>query len=506
MSTLATEYKAKLNNKDVPEKYLIARGSLWEYNKLINPKFFRESRPHLRELADTLQAIYEHRIIKYQEEEIWKIISQEEKVGLDAAGTEYIICRNLVIDIPPRHGKSYSLSQFCDWAFGRNRENKIIAVTYNDILAGRFSVNVRDGIEATKVDDEITVFHDIFQDVNIKYGDSAKGMWSLEGQYFSYLGTGFGGTITGVGCSIGIIDDPIKNHLEAFNDEKLEEQYQWYTDTFLSRLEEDAIQIINMTRWNSKDLVGRVTADEDGGDWYVLEFQACLNEDTGKMLCPEILSFRTYNKKKNKMSPAIFYANYQQKPVDLHGALYQSFKTYDYIPTDIEGRPLFEDIKAYCDTADEGADYLCNIIYGVYNMEAYVLDIIYTDTDMSKTERDVAAAYYNFHVSWADIESNNGGRGFARAVERILRDEYMSNHTHVEWFFQGANKVARIKSNATWVQDHIYYPANWHHRWPQYYLDMKAYQADKKNKHDDAPDATTGICEKMGQAADDWLY
>ena len=125
---------------------------------------------------------------------------------------------------------------------------------------------MRDGIEATKEDRRFTVFHDIFPDVHIKYGDSAKGMWSLEGQFFSYLGTGFGGTITGVGCSIGIIDDPVKNHLEAFNDDFLDSQYQWYTDTFLSRLEEDAIQILNMTRWNSKDLVGRVLSDEDGGD------------------------------------------------------------------------------------------------------------------------------------------------------------------------------------------------------------------------------------------------
>lgn len=503
---IAAEYKKKVNNSSVPEKFLRARNDLWEYSKLINPKFFKDSRWHLKVLANTLQAVFEHRIIKQSGDEAWKIITMEEKQQLDEEQEEYTVCRNLAIDMPPRHGKSYSLSQFCDWVFGKDKEQRIIAITYNEILAGRFSVNVRDGIEATKQDKNLTVFNDVFPDVHIKYGDSAKGMWSLEGQYFSYLGTGFGGTITGVGCSIGIIDDPIKNHQEAFNDDFLDEQYRWYTDTFLSRLEEDAIQIINMTRWNSGDLVGKVTSDEDGGDWYVLEMKACLDEAAHEMLCADLFSWNTYLKKKAKMSLAIFMANYQQEPVDMQGALYKSFKEYDALPADDKGNILIEETKAYCDTADEGNDFLCNIVYGVYNSEAFVLDIIYTDEDMSKTEKQVAASYYLNHVSWADIESNNGGKGFARSVERILKEEYFSNYTHIESFFQSANKAARIKSNATWVQDHIYYPRNWKNRWPEYYLAMKTYQANKKNKHDDAQDATTGICEKIDQSADTWLY
>ncbi len=439
-------------------------------------------------------------------EKDWHLISTEEKQALDEQQTEYEACRNLAIDIPPRHGKSYSLSQFCDWVYGKDREQSIIAVTYNETLAGRFSVNVRDGIEATKEDDRFTVFNDVFPDTHIKYGDSAKGMWSLEGRFFSYLGTGFGGTITGVGCSIGIIDDPVKNHSEAFNDELLDAQYLWYTDTFLSRLEEDAIQIINMTRWNSRDLVGRVLSDEDAGDWYVLEMEACLNTKTHEMLCPELLSWKSYLKKKSKMSLVIFMANYHQKPVDLHGALYQKFQEYDHLPMDNEGNCLLEEIKSYCDTADEGNDFLCDIIYGTYNGEAYILNVIFTDEDMSKTEKQVAEAYYHWHVSWADIESNNGGRGFARAVARILKDEYGSNYTHIESFYQGANKIARIKSNATWVQDHIHFPRNWRDKWSDYFLAMKSFQASKKNKHDDGPDATTGVAEKMSQGSGNWLY
>lgn len=506
---LAQEYRerSKQNKDGLSARYRTAQESLWEYDKLINPKFFKEDRPHLKALAIVLQAAFERRIVKRTAAEAgWTIVTKEEKERLEDSGMIYAVCRNVAIDIPPRHGKSYSLTQFCDWVYGRDQEQGIIAVTYNEILAGRFSVNVRNGIEATKQDERFTVFNDIFPDVHIKYGDSAKQMWSLEGRFFSYLGTGFGGTLTGVGCSIGIIDDPIKSHLEAFNDDFLDSQYQWYTDTFLSRVEEDGLQIINMTRWNSRDLVGRVLSEEDGGDWFVFELPACLDEESGKMLCPELFSFRSWLKKKAKMSLEIFMANYQQHPVDLQGCLYQTFAEYDTLPVDENGESLLEEIKAYCDTADTGKDFLCHIVYGVYLMEAFVLDIIYTDKDMSITEPEVAASLYRNHVAWADIESNNGGLGFSRAVERILREQYHSNFTHIEAFYQSANKEARIRSNATWVQQHVRYPRGWKNRWPEYYTAMKTYQSSGKNKNDDGPDATTGICEKIGANVDDWVY
>ncbi|MBE6058413.1 phage terminase large subunit, partial [Clostridium sp.] len=63
------------------------------------------------------------------------------------------------------------------------------------------------------------------------------------------------------------------------------------------------------------------------------------------------------------------------------------------------------------------------------------------------------------------------------------------------------NKKARILSNATWVMDHIYYPINWRDKWPEYYNAMVKYQREGKNKHDDAPDATTGVSEKINKSS-----
>ena len=511
---LASDFASRQQKKNsAPTKRELAAADFWEYEKIINPKFFKDSRPHLKEIAVTLQAVYEGRILKEDREDPrWKTMgTKEDADAFRKKHPEAVTCRKILLNIPPRHGKSYSVANFVDWVFGVDNTNRVIAVTYNETLASRFSVNVRDAIDATKLDDSITIFSDVFPDTKIKFGDSAKQIWSLEGQFFNYLATGFGGTITGIGCNIGIIDDPVKSSKEAYNDNLLNDQYSWYTDTFLSRVEEGGIQIIIQTRWSTKDLSGRLLSGPEGPEWYEFKMKACLDEEKGIMLCPELLSFESYKKKKALTSPAIMEANYQQTPVDVQGGLYTGFMTYEQLPVVVDGATgrevsALEQIKAYIDTADTGKDYLCGIIYGVYNLEAYVLEVIYTQESMESTEEEVAKALYFYNVTWADIESNNGGRGFARNVERILKEKYHTNRCIINWFHQSENKLSRIRSAATWVIRHLYYPINWMHRWPEYHLSMLTFQGKGSDEHDDAQDATTGVAEKTGYEADTWLY
>ncbi|WP_367108189.1 phage terminase large subunit [Fusobacterium gastrosuis] len=193
------------------------------------------------------------------------------------------------------------------------------------------------------------------------------------------------------------------------------------------------------------------------------------------------------------MSKEIVYANYQQEPIDIQGRLYQNLKTYVEIP-----KEKIRQRKAYCDTADTGADYLCNIIYDDCKDSAYIVDIIYTKEPMEITENLVAQAYSKYQVNVADIESNNGGRGFARNVER--RTKELGNYkTVVKWFHQSGNKISRILANSSWVQNNIYFPVDWQNRWPEFAKDILSYQKEGKNVHDDGPDTLTGIAERMSK-------
>lgn len=446
----------------------LARRQFFFYCNLTSPEFYKPERKYLVDLCDEFQRFIE---------------SKDEHV--------------MIVNEPPRHGKSRTASKLVEWVLGKDKTQKIMTGSYNETLSTVFSKNVRNTINEEKADINKVVYSDIFPDARIKCGDGAMNLWSLEGGYNNYLATSPTGTATGFGATLMIIDDLIKNAEEAHNEATKEKHWEWFTNTMLSRLEEGGKIIIIMTRWASDDLAGRALEFYKEQEIKVTHVTMKALQNDGTMLCDEILSRKSYEQKIAAMGEDIAKANYQQEPIDLKGCLYSSFKTYDSLPHDSNGNSLFTSVKAYIDTADEGGDYLCCIVYGIYNKEAYVLDVYYTNEPMEITEIETARRLFEYNCNLTDIESNNGGRGFARSVERILSDKYKSNKTIIRWFHQSKNKVARILSNATWVMNHIYYPKNWRNRWPEYYNAMAKYQREGKNKHDDAPDATTGVAEKI---------
>lgn len=367
--------------------------------------------------------------------------------------------------------------------------------SYNETLSSTFAKQVRDMI-ATEQTQGITVYRDIFPDTKIKYGEASMNKWALEGsQVANYLATSPTGTATGFGADLIVIDDLIKNSEEAYNSNVLEKHIDWFTNTMLSRTEKGFKLIIIMTRWASNDLAGFILSNYD----YVVHINYKAINDDGTPLDEGTLSLEDFEFKTKNMAKEIVYANYQQEPIDIKGRLYSSIKTYNQLPMDSNNNLLFTAYKNYTDTADTGEDYLCSICYGVYNKEAYILDVLYTKEPMEITEPATAKILMDNNIKEADIESNNGGRGFARAVDKHLLEKYNSNRCKVRWFHQTQNKRARILSNATWVMEHIYFPVNWADRWPEFYKAITTYQKEGKNKHDDAPDVLTGIAEKCNK-------
>ena len=439
-------------------KIELAKRDFWEYCKFVAPDFYKEDRPFLKDLCESLQRFYE----------------SDEKI--------------LVINMPPRHGKSRTATLLVQWLFGQNPHDKVMTGSYNETLSSTFAKQVRDKI-AEEPTLGMTVYRDIFPNTRIKRGEASASKWALHGsEQTNYLATSPTGTATGFGCTIMIIDDLIKNVEEAYNELTLQKQVDWFNNTMLSRTETGFKLIIIMTRWATGDLAGYIL--ENFHDVQHINYKAV--QDDGSMLCPEILSAEDYDFKTKNMNLDIVKANYQQEPIDIKGRLYSSFKTYSGT------LPEFREIRNYTDTADTGDDYLCSITYGVtFNKEAYVLDVLYTKDPMEVTEPAMARMLVEGKVNIADIESNNGGRGFSRSVERIVNTEYGSNRTIFRPFTQRKNKIARILTNATWVMEHVYFPENWRDRWKDYHEAMSKYQREGKNAHDDAPDATTGIAEKI---------
>lgn len=431
----------------------LARRDFFEYCKLTASDFYKEERVFLKDLCYQLQDFYK----------------SDEK-----------IC---VINMPPRHGKSRTAGKLVEWVLGTNPNEKIMTGSYNEDLSSSFAKSVRDTI-ASKKTEGVIVYNDIFPNTRIKDGEATQKKWALGGSKVSnYLATSPTGTATGFGCTIMIIDDLIKNAKEAYNENTLKNHIDWFNNTMLSRTENGFKLIIIMTRWSSNDLAGYIL--ENYPNVRHINYKAV--QDDGSMLCESVLSKADYEFKTKNMNKDIVYANYQQEPIDVKNRLYSNFKTYEKLP------PAHY-IMNYTDTADEGDDFLCSIDYQMYSNEYYILDVIYTQEAMEITEPAVAEMLTKDKVGYANIESNNGGRGFARNVQKHLKEK-KNTHTKINPFHQNENKIARILSNSTGVMNNIYFPKNWEDRWPEFAKHLKHYVRTGKNEHDDAEDCLTGVYE-----------
>ena len=440
----------------------LARRDFWEYCKLTSPDFYKEDRAYLKDMAERLQ---------------WFIEDADEQI--------------LVVNLPPRHGKSRTATKFVQWLFGKyGAEKKVMTGSYNEVLSSTFAKAVRDTI-ATEPSLGVLVYRDIFPNTKIKYGEASSSKWSLDGStQANYLATSPKGTATGFGCNVMILDDLLKSAEEAYNDNTLQGHIEWFNNTMLSRTETGFKIIVIMTRWSTNDLAGYILKNFQN----VLHINYKAVQDDGTMLCEPILSRADFDFKTKNMNKDIVFANYQQEPIDIKGRLYTKFKTYTEPPTDSAGKPLFNYILNYTDTADTGSDFLCSICYGVYGNSYYILDVLYTKDPMEITEPATAEMLTRNNVGCALIESNTGGRGFARNVERECRQRDNS-HTDIKWFLQGQNKTARILSNSTGVMNNVFFPVNWQDRWSEFANDLLRYQKEGKNAHDDAPDCLTGVYE-----------
>ena len=181
--------------------------------------------------------------------------------------------KRLIVCLPPRHSKSeFASTYFPAWMMGRKGDLKIIQTTHTAELAVRFGRKVRNIIDS---DD----YSQIFPDLQLQADNKSAGRWTTNQEGESFY-AGVGGAITGRGADLLIIDDP-HSEQDAMSPTAMESAYEWYTSGPRQRLQPGGIIIIVMTRWSTKDLVGKVLkkqGDDHADQWDVVEFPAIMPE------------------------------------------------------------------------------------------------------------------------------------------------------------------------------------------------------------------------------------
>lgn len=421
--------------------------------------------------------------------------------------------QKLIISMPPQHGKSeVSTRRLPAYMIGHNPELKIGVLSYAQTKARKFGREIKQILDNPKYryifPNTRTAGMKDKNDVNradeISIPDHTGGM--------IFAGRGRG--ITGEPFDVLIMDDLYKDAKEANSPVIRNGVIEWYDTVVDARCHNETQQLIVFTRWHLEDLVGyfesqglveELTSLEQLKNpkpeiWYKLNFPAIKTGDktdfdhreAGEPLWKERHSIERLlaARKKNE---EVFDALYQGNPLPKKGMLYtQGFEEYDRIPDTTNGR------FAYFDTADQGKDYLCGW-FGVLapkENKIYITDCLYTQEGQEVTEPESAKMLIKNRTDTAYIESNAGGRAFARNLQKEV--SAMGGRTRIDWFTQRENKEARILTNAYTVMQTVVFPRGWRSKWAnaaQALLTFKKLFAS--NTHDDAPDSLTGLVEKV---------
>lgn len=401
----------------------------------------------------------------------------------------------LIINIAPRYGKTeLAVKSFISLGLAMNPGAKFIHLSYSDDLAHDNSEEIRDIVKSDE-------YRALFPYVEIKDGSDSKKKW-LTTEGGGVYATSTGGQITGFGAgAVGdskafagaiVIDDPIKPE-DALSDAKREKVNQRFETTIRNRVNSRHTPIIIiMQRLHENDLCGYLMKKEPG-EWEVISLPVISTGENGEE--KPLWEFKHTLEELHRLhdiNPFVFETQYMQNPMPMEGLLYGKFKTYKEVP--YTNRHIH---KNYTDTADTGADRLCAINYIDTEIGNFILDVVYTDAPMEMTEPMVARMLDRDNITVANIESNNGGRGFARNVEsqsRILGNA----KTEVRWFHQSENKETRIFTRSADVMNLTYMPEGWETMWPEFHAEVSGYRKFGKNLHDDGADALTGTVEKRG--------
>ena len=394
--------------------------------------------------------------------------------------------KRLIINMPPRHTKSEFASYLLpSWYLGKFPHKKVIQSSNTGELAVGFGRKVRNLVSSE-------AYASVFPDVGLRQDSKAAGRWATNkgGEYFAI---GVGGTVTGKGADLLIIDDPHSEQeaaLAAGNPEIYQKVYEWYTSGPRQRLQPGGAIVIVMTRWAEGDLTGRVLADalkrEKGEDWEVIELPAIL--PSGNPLWPQFWSLEELSALKEELPVGKWNAQYQQKPTGEEGAIVKRdwWKIWEG-----ERAPACEFIIQSWDTAftkSERSDFSACTTWGVFYLEEdrnqpniILLDAFQERMEFPELKAKALELYREWEPDSCVIEAKAAGAPLVFELRRM--GIAVSEYTPV----RGNDKFVRLnsvtdlfKSGKVWAPDM---------RWAHEVIEQMA--AFPNAAHDDLVDSST---------------
>ena len=332
--------------------------------------------------------------------------------------------KRLLIQLPPRHSKSELVSRlFSAYYLLRNPSHFVGINSYSAELAYTLSRASRENFikcGGTVKDDAAAVKH--------WETPQGGGTWAA----------GVGGSITGKGFHLGIIDDPIKNAEEAASEVIREKHKEWYASTFYTRAEPDAAIIVIQTRWYEDDLTGWLLSEEAGDEpeqWHVVclpaisesldafpescTVEADFRQHDGEALCKERYPADKLKKIAARIGEYHFGALYQQRPTSKTGSFFDVSKLtiVDAVPEG--GRRAMGWDKA---ATRDGGDYTAGVemLKGTDGL-FYITDIVTGQWDTATRDRTIRQTAELKGRNVKHVGEQEPGSGGKESAENFIR-------------------------------------------------------------------------------------
>lgn len=304
MTSLTRSSKSKQRLAKEEKVLRKARSTLTTFKRLVYRPY--QHAPHLEVLDRALEQV-----------ELYVRTGGQEGIG------------RLIIEMPPRHGKTLTVSRlFPAWFLGNNPHCRVMLVSYGATLAYRNSRVARNLIRSER-------YQSVFPGISLSNDSAAVDTWELDGYEGGSDALGITGGATGKGAHVLIIDDPIKNRAEAESPTYRQNIWDAYTNDLYTRLEPGGAVIIMMTRWHRNDLIGRLDEgtdedDEDAEEWTRIRMPAIaedaddpLGRKPGEALWPWRYPVKRLKRIAKAVGRYAWTALYQQRPQPREGGVFQ---------------------------------------------------------------------------------------------------------------------------------------------------------------------------------------
>lgn len=289
----------------------------------------------------------------------------------------------IIVEMPPRHSKSMTITEtFPSYFIGRNPNKRVIATAYSEGLARKFGrLNRNKLVEFGSEIFNIQMANDNSTATNWSVGDNAGGM----------VATGIGGSITGEGADLMIIDDPIKNNAEAQSETIRNKIWDEWETTLSTRLHKGASVIVVMTRWHEDDIVGRLL-ERSPYDWERIRMPAIAEDDddllgreVGEPLSIELgFDERWAELKKQEVGSKTWNALYQQRPSASEGNIFKRewWQYYEQAPRKFDRMIISWDLTF---KGNDSNDYVVGQVWIKKGADKYLVEQVRGQMDFPDT-------------------------------------------------------------------------------------------------------------------------